>query len=286
MPIIDFRTYPVQIRELYDSAPGLRGPVADVFGFYCSPQPFSTFIHQMDAAGIDQTVLATLDCTTAHGAEIVPNEALAQIVRRSSRLIGFASVDPARADAAAILRSAVTTLDLRGLNLDPALQKFSVKDEKLAFPLYAEADTLGIPVTFQMGLNWAPLARTGDARPIDLEVVAETFPNLAIVIAHCGWPWVDEALALAVKYRNVHLDTAVLFGGRPESSVRAVFAERIGLDVVESTLREKIIFASDYPRVDPKRVARAVRMLELRPLTEAKILGANAAVLLSRRQVR
>jgi predicted TIM-barrel fold metal-dependent hydrolase len=215
----------------------------------------------------------------------VPNETIAQLAGSSDRFIGFGSVDPRRPDAVAVLRNAVTTLGLSGLNLDPALQKFSVRDEA-AFPVYAEADALGIPVTFQMGLNWAPRARTGDARPIDLEVVAETFPKLAIVIAHCGWPWVNEALALAVKYPNICLDTAVLFGGRPESTVRSVFVDQIGLDVVESVLRERILFASDYPRVDPKRVIRAVRMLKLRSLTEEKILGANALSLLSRRQGR
>ncbi|WP_166802498.1 amidohydrolase family protein [Microvirga pakistanensis] len=280
MTVIDFRTYPVQVRELYEQSPGLREPVRNIFGFYCSAQPLSTLIRQLDEAGVDKAVLSTLDCTTAHGASVIPNENIARLVRTSDRLIGFGSVDPSDSNASSELRDVVRQFDLKGLNLDPALQRFSVRDEKV-FPVYAAAEDLGIPVTFQMGLNWAPLARTGDARPIDIEVVADTFPTLPILIAHCGWPWVYEALALAIKYPNVHLDTAVLYGGRPESTVRTVFAEQIGLDVVESSLREKVIFASDYPRVDPKRVVRAVKMLGLRPVTEKKILGGNAASLLN-----
>jgi uncharacterized protein len=213
----------------------------------------------------------------------VPKEEIARLVGLSERLIGFASVDPGDADAPEALRDAIQRLDLRGLNLDPALQKFSVQDEKRAFPVYEAAQTLGIPVTFQMGLNWAPLARIGEARPIDLEAVAATFPKMPIVIAHCGWPWTLEALALAIKYPNVYLDTAILYSGRPESTVRTVLAEHFGLDVVESSLRDKLLFASDYPRVDPKRVARGIRMLGLRSLTEEKILGANAASLLNRK---
>lgn len=280
MTVIDFRTYPVQVKELYEQSPGLREPVRNIFGFYCSAQPLSTLIRQLDEAGVDKAVLSTLDCTTAHGASIIPNENIARLVKTSDRLIGFGSVDPSDSNASSELRDVVRQFDLKGLNLDPALQRFSVRDEKV-FPVYAAAEDLGIPVTFQMGLNWAPLARTGDARPIDIEVVADTFPTLPILIAHCGWPWVYEALALAIKYPNVHLDTAVLYGGRPESTVRTVFAEQIGLDVVESSLREKVIFASDYPRVDPKRVVRAVKMLGLRPVTEKKILGGNAASLLN-----
>jgi len=282
LAVIDFRTYPVQVKELYDHSPGLRAPVRDIFGFYCSSQPLLTLIRQLDAAGVDKAVLATLDCTTAHGAAIVPNDVLAHLVGQSDRLLGFASVDPNDTAAPAALDHAVGTLGLRGLNLDPALQRFRADDER-AFPVYEKADALGIPVTFQMGLNWAPRARIADARPLDLEAVAATFPKLRIVVAHCGWPYTMEALALAVKYPNVFLDTAILFSGRPESSVAAVFAGQYGLDVVEASLRERIVFASDYPRVDPKRVARAVRMLGLRPLTEKMIFGENAESLLNRK---
>lgn len=286
MSAIDFRTYPVQIKELYDHSPELRKPVLDIFGFYCSPQPMSTLIRQLDAAKIDKAVLSTLDCTTAHGSAVVPNDAVARLVKGNSRLIGFASVDPSDSDAPAALSHAVNDLGLQGLNLDPALQRFSVSDERTAFPVYEVANSLGIPITFQMGLNWAPLARTADGRPLDLEVVAATFPDLPIVVAHCAWPFTMEALSLAIKYRNVYLDTAILFSGRPESSVASVYAGQYGLDVVEASLRDKILFASDYPRVDPKRVARAVRMMGLRPLTEKKIFGDNAASLLNRKAAK
>lgn len=286
MTVIDFRTYPVQVKELYDMEPGLTGPVKDIFGFYCSSQPLSTLIGQLDVAGIDKAVLATVDCTTAHGAAVVPNEVLARLVATSDRLVGLASVDPGDASAPEQLQHAIETLGLKGLNLDPALQRFDVADERTAFPVYEKASQLGISVTFQMGLNWAPLARLSDASPVALERVAAAFPDLRIVIAHCAWPYTMEALALAIKFPNIYLDTAILFSGRPESSVAAVFANQYGLDVVEASLRDKIVFASDYPRVDPKRVARAVRMLALRPLTEKKIFGDNAASLLNRSPAR
>ena len=113
--------------------------------------------------------------------------------------------------------------------------------------------------------------------------MAATFPDLSIVVAHCAWPYTREALALAIKYRNVYLDTAILFSGRPESSVASVYVGDYGLDVVEASLRDRIVFASDYPRVDPKRVARAVRGLGLRPLTERKVMGENAEAILNRK---
>ncbi|WP_170971423.1 amidohydrolase family protein [Mesorhizobium sp. GR13] len=286
MSVIDFRTHPVQIKELYDSSPECRETVRRIFGFYCSPQPMSTLLRQLDVAGIDQAVLSTLDCTTAHGSPIVPNEAVAKLAAKSDRLIGFASVDPNDSAAPATLAYAVKDLGLRGLNLDPALQRFSVADERTAFPVYEAASQLKLPVTIQMGLNWSPLARTAYAKPLDLEPVADAFPDLPIIVGHCAWPFTMEALALAIKYRNVYLDTAILFSGRPESSVASVFVGDYSLDVVEASLRDKIVFASDYPRVDPKRVARAVRMMGLRKLTKEKIMGDTAAGLLCRKDTK
>lgn len=260
--------------------PGARDIARETFGFYVGPQPLTTLIGQLDEGGIDQAVLSTLDCTSSGRGVVASNEHIAELVELSNgRLLGFASVDPNLEDARSKLRHAVKDLGLRGLNLDPALQNFSLRDESV-FGVFEEADELGIPVVIQSGLNWSPIARTGSSRPIDIEVVAEKFPNLPIVVAHCGWPWVDEALALAIKYPNVYLDTAVLYGGRPESTIDRIFGQQIGTDVVEASLRDKIVFASDYPRVDPKRVARGIKMLGLRPATERMIMGANALSLL------
>lgn len=286
MTAIDFRVYPVQVQELYDLAPDSGARVRDVFGFYCSPQPMSTLIAQMEAAGVDTTILTTVDCTSRYGGAVVTNDVLAKLTAMSDRLIGFASVDPASPGAADQLRRAVGELGMRGLNLDPALQGFAMSDEGTAFPVYQAAAELRIPVTLQLGLHWSPVARSIDARPIDAEPAIAAFPEVNFVLAHCGWPWVEEALMLAIKYPNVYLDTAVLYGGRPESSVRRVFADRIGLDVVEASLREKVVFASDYPRVDPKRVARAVDLLGLREITRRKVMGENAASLLGQKGIQ
>lgn len=283
MTVIDFRTYPVQVQELYDADPGLRGAVRDVFGFYCTAQPLITWLHQMDEAGIDRAVMVALDCRTTHGATVVSNEQIADLMAQSDRVIGFASVDPGSTDAAAQLRQAVTDQGLRGLNLDPALQQFDPSDEATAFPVFEAALDLKIPVSVAVGHNWAPIAPTSFATPLSLEPAIRAFPGLDFVLPHLGWPFVQEALALAIKYPNVFLDTSVLFGGRPESSLRRVLEDQIGFDVVEASLREKLIFASDYPRADPKRFARGLRMLELRPLTEKKIFGLNAESLLTKK---
>ena len=151
--IIDLRSYPVQVAELFELDPRLARPVRDVFGFYCSSQPLLTLERQMDEAGVTLAVLTTVDCTSAHGASVVPNETLAALVKMSPRLAGFASVDPNDADAPAALAHAIEELGLVGLNVDPGLQRFDPSDERTFFPVVAAADALGIPVSVQAGLN-------------------------------------------------------------------------------------------------------------------------------------
>ena len=85
---------------------------------------------------------------------------------------------------------------------------------------------------------------------------------------------------LAVKYPNVYLDTAILYSGTPGDALRQVLAEQVGLDVIERSLFNKIVFGINYPRVDMRRFVRGVRALELSTATEQAIFTENASRLL------
>jgi predicted TIM-barrel fold metal-dependent hydrolase len=275
--VIDFNTHPVQIGELTEDDPALAAAIRDVYGFYVTPQPLATFLHQLDAAGIDQAVVLPVDCTSAHGAVVGTNEQIAGLAARSDRLIGFASVDPNAPGAAKLLERSVRDMGLRGLSLDPGLQGFDVAGPAAA-EVFAACTELDIPVSVQCGLNWAPQALA--VSPLALEPVLSRHPGLRLVIQHFAWPWVAEALMLAVKYPNVTLDTAILFAGTPQASVRQVLAEQVGVHVLDGALFNQVVFGSDYPRVDPKRVMWGIDALDLKPATREKILSGNARRLL------
>ena len=278
--MIDIHTHPVDIGELFEDDPGLEAAVDGVFGLHGSPQPLATFLAKLDASGIDRAVLLPIDCTSAHGCKIVSNEAIARLVADNPRFIGFASVDPNLSDAPATLEAAVRGLGLRGLKLDPALELFDIDDEKTAYPVYDACVRLKIPVLMHCGLSWAPKGRSSCAQPLRLESVVHEFPALRVVIAHCGFPWVSDALMLALKYPNVYLDTAVIYSGTPTDSLRRVLAQDIGLEVVDRSLHHQLVFGSNFPRVDHKRVVAAVRALGFSEWLENRIFHANAAELL------
>lgn len=278
--MIDFHTHPVMIRELVGEDPDLQRAVREVFQLHFPAQPLEVFLAELDEAGVERAVLLPVDCTTAHGCRIVTNEQVAELAGKNPRFVGFASVDPSDRKAGKELEKAIRGLGLKGLKLDPALQRFHLDDRERAWPLYQACAELGVPLLVHCGLSWSLVGQSKYARPLDLELAVQAFPRLRWVIAHCGWPWVEEALLLALKYRNVYLDTSVVTSGIPADSLRQVLAERVGLEVLERSLPRQLLFGSNYPRADIRRTVRGLAALPFSPSLRGRLMGGNAEELL------
>jgi predicted TIM-barrel fold metal-dependent hydrolase len=125
------------------------------------------------------------------------------------KFIGMAAVNPkyrgVRA-AVAELERAVTKLGLTGLKLYPMYDHYAVNDRDLAYPIFDMAQQLNIPVMIH--LSTTPVSDTVlmYGWPVLLDDVARAFPNLRLLVAHTGFPWVDECLVLGSRHRNVWMD--------------------------------------------------------------------------------
>jgi predicted TIM-barrel fold metal-dependent hydrolase len=69
------------------------------------------------------------------------------------------------------------------------------------------------------------------------------FPDLRIIMAHVGYPWVDEAVQVAWRNPNVHVD---LSGILPR-----YFPPQMWHYLQMPDLRERVLFGSDYPMLRP-----------------------------------
>jgi len=277
--MIDFHTHPVLIREFAEKYPNYERVARQVFNIGNNFQPLETFFLQMDVAGIEKAVLLPIDCRRARKDAVSSNEQVAELCALSPRFIGFASVDPLKKNAARELENAVKKLGLRGLKLHPALQDFRPHDRK-AMAVYEAAADLKIPLIIHTGMSWAPETPLARGNPLLLEEPAREFPGLSFVLAHWGWPWVWEATALALKYPNVYLDTSCLYYDSPKEFFQFVFSRQIPTTIIERSLRNKIIFGSNYPRVEIKNMVHALKSLALTEGCLRKILRENAERLL------
>jgi len=280
--MIDFHTHPVLIQELARKYPDYERSSREVFNIGNNLQPLETFFLQMDVAGIERAVLLPIDCKRSKKLAVSSNEQVAELCRRSSRFIGFASVDPLRKSAARELEQSTEKLGLCGLKLDPALQDFLPSDRKV-FAVYETAEALGIPLLIHTGLSWAPDTPLARSQPLLLEEPIRRFPKLNFVLAHFGWPWVWDAVALALKYPNVYLDTACLYYDSPREFFQFVFSQQIPTTLIERSLRNKIVFGSNYPRVEIKNMVHALKSLNLTEGCLEKIFRTNAEHLLQAR---
>ena len=277
--MIDFHTHPVLIREFAEKYPNYEHVARHVFKIGNNLQPLETFFLQMDVAGIEKAVLLPIDCRRARKHSVSSNEQVAELCAMSPRFIGFASVDPEKKGAARELEGAVKKLGLRGLKLDPALQDFRPNDRK-AMAVYEAAAGLGIPLLIHTGMSWAPATPLARGNPILLEEAIRGLPKLNFVLAHWGWPWVWEATALALKYPNVYLDTSCLYYDSPKEFYQFVFSKQIPTTLIERSLRNQIVFGSNYPRVEIKNMVHALQSLNLTEGCLKKILKENAERLL------
>jgi len=255
----------------------------EVFNIGNNFQPLETFFLQMDVAGIEKAVLLPIACERARKDPVSSNEQVAELCGMSDRFIGFASVDPMLPNAPKALESAITGLGLKGLKLDAALQDFDLNDPAV-FEVYEAAASLRIPVLIHTGMSWAPGTPLAQGQPLLLEKAIRRFSNLRFVLAHWGWPWVWDATALALKYPNVFLDTSCFYYDGPTEFFQFVFSRQIPTTLIERSLRNQVVFGSNYPRVEIKNIARALKSLSLTDGCLEKIFSTNAERSLGMRQ--
>jgi predicted TIM-barrel fold metal-dependent hydrolase len=228
-----------------------------------SPQ---AILEYLDEQGVDYAVALAEANPLMTGT--IANERVAQLCRCNDRLIPFASINPfLTADLVGELRHCVNQLGCRGLKLYPTYQHFYVNDARL-YPLYGEAQRLGVPIMVHTGSSVFRGARLKYGDPLYVDDVVVDFPELTMIMAHSGRGfWYEAAFFMAQLHRNVYMEIA----GLPPLKLPAYFPN------LERNA-DKIIFGSDWPSVtDIRGNIAAVRSLELSEESKTKILGGNAA---------
>lgn len=167
---------------------------------HCSGQERTDdVLRSLDEAQIDMAVLLAPFLSEGysmdHAASLQrANQHLSQLVKgHEDRLIGFAVVDPRDPAAPEHLRRAIETQGLRGVKMVPT--GWYPYDREVQ-PVFEVAHQLKLPILFHSGIFID--GRSGRfCRPVFFEALRD-FPGLRITLAHLGWPWTDEAVAVGL----------------------------------------------------------------------------------------
>jgi uncharacterized protein len=250
-------------------------------------------LRDMDEAGIDKTVILPLDRGFIYPEgdftfRDFNNLAGRYLKEAPDRIIAFAAVDPRRGPSGvAELKRCVEEMGFTGLKLW-TVAGFA-PDDIAYYPLYETAARLGINVLVHTGMGPAD-TYLWPCQPVRVDRIAVDFREMNFIMAHAGDPWVDEALAVALKNPNVYLDISAW---QP-----AAMRFPLGLAQLLSRAKlmhrgvSKVLFGSDWPlfsEICPQKawvdtirnisIPAPLEMMGLPALTDEdkeKILGQNA----------
>ncbi|MGA8922521.1 MAG: amidohydrolase family protein [Candidatus Dormiibacterota bacterium] len=233
------------------------GPFAKALGAYWKhdwvAKSEDEVIGEFRAAGVD-AVLVAFDIESVTGAPPCTNDYVAGMRDRHEDTVlqAWAAVDPLKMDAALVeARHAIEDLGMLGFHFHPIMGRYSVDDRRLR-PLFDLIDSLKVPVMIDVGTTGMGAGLPGGlgsklrhAHPLAVDELASEFPNLTIIAAHPGWPWVEEMTAVVLHKGNVYWE---LSGWAPK-----YFPDSLKKDI-RGRLRDKVMFGSDYPSLPYERV--------------------------------
>ncbi len=192
-------------------------------------------------------------------------------------IIPFGSVDPHKGKLAVREATELIEAGVHGFKFHPNTQRFWPNDPEF-FPLYDVIAQAGLIALFHSGTTGIGAGMPGGggvrlkySQPMAVDDVAAEFPGMDIILAHPSFPWQEEALAISVHKPNVYID---LSGWSPK------YFPEILVQYINTRLRDKMLFGSDFPLITPDRWLADFEKLPIRDEVRPLVLKENAARLL------
>ena len=253
MRIIDLHCYPGTQEWI-----NCQGPYVEALAKYWKrdwvAKTEAEVIREFTAAGIEACLVA-LDLESTVGTPPCGNEYVHGMWKRNEgRIIQcWGTVDPFKDTAISEAKHAVAELGLMGFHFHPIMQHFAVNEERF-YPLFETINALKVPIMLDVGTTGMGAGMPGGmgaiirhAHPLSVDQLAADFPDLKIICAHPGWPWIDEMTAVALHKGNVYWEMS---GWAPK-----YLPDGIKRDI-KGRLKDKIMFGSDYPSMPYERLFR------------------------------
>ncbi|HUY74590.1 MAG TPA: amidohydrolase family protein [Candidatus Dormibacteraeota bacterium] len=228
------------------------------------------FVEYMDRSGMEAVMIPAAKMNSWLTQKLIwdlsEEEVLAVCEQAPGRIFGLIGIDP-REGMQGVRKLAKWggNPHFVGAHLHPYGFGLEVNHRRY-YPFYAKCIELDLPLVVQIGHS-AEQMPSAMGRPILLDDIALELPELRIVAAHTGWPWVEELTALAWKHRNVYIGTSAHFPKYWDKSLVS-FANSRG--------RGKVLFGTDWPVMDHGDAIAAVKNLGLREDAEELLLSGAA----------
>lgn len=221
-------------------------------------------IASMDEAGIDYSLVIANKTGRERG---MTTDELVEISEQEPRLkaVGNLEVSSYSEHQLEHLFDLLSQKKIVGIKLYPGYEDYYPTDERL-FPLYKFCQENNKPVIFHTGSLLIGLPGIlKQVHPLNIDEVANKFPNLKIVMAHFGNPWVMDAAAVMYKNQNVYTDLSGFFTEYHNLSENEIKSFLSNLGQFKDYVGDfkKCLFGTDYPLYSQKEYLEAIEKLSL-----------------------
>jgi predicted TIM-barrel fold metal-dependent hydrolase len=253
-----------KVRAFFDAGIGSSTPLA-------YPNDHDFVVTSLHHEGVDS--LWTLPYSHKPGVARGLNEAAAETVKQFAlspiSVIGGLTVHPGDDDAVSIVSDAVDTLNLRVLKLHCSVGSFSIDDARLR-SVFSFANERRLPVVVHLGHNVN--GRTEADELPAIAATADSFPDMPMILAHCGHHSAPAALKLMSEHPSLHADLTPVVTEFPEVDAQ-------NLEV----LSDRILFGSDSPNTTISVTSCLQWLIDMNLSQKAltSIVGANAIRLIT-----
>ncbi|CAB4611366.1 unannotated protein [freshwater metagenome] len=253
-----------KVRAFFDAGIGSRLQLA-------YPNNHDYVVESLHREGVD--AFWTLPYAHKSGVARGLNEASAataqQFAEAPIQIIPGLTVHPGDDDAVTIVQDAVDSLALRVLKLHCSVGSFTIDDPQLK-PVFAFANERRLPVIVHLGHNVN--GRTEAEELPSIAKVSDDYPDVPMILAHCGHHSAPTALQLMREHPSLYADLTPVVSEFPDVDVESL-----------EELSDRILFGTDAPNTTIS-VTKCLQWLSEMNLSRnalSSIVGENASRLTS-----
>lgn len=257
-----------KVRAFFDAGVSARTPLA-------YPNDHDKVVQTLASEGVDEiwTLPYAHKPGVAEGLNVAAAATVQQFADSPLHVIGGATVHPGDDDAVTIVQTAIDELGLRVLKLHCSVGSFSIEDAGLASVL-GFANERRLPIVVHLGHNVNGRTEVDELPAIAR--TADTYPNIPLILAHCGHHSAPQATALMREHPSLYADLTPVVFEHPDVDSDSL-----------SALAPRILFGSDAPNtaISVTQCLQWLDGMDLSTDTQSAILGENARRLTSDVQV-
>ena len=217
-----------KVRAFFDVGIGGRMQLA-------YPNDHDFVVNSLHREGVD--AIWTLPYAHKPGVARGLNEASAataqQFAEAPMQIVPGLTVHPGDDDVVSIVQDGVDSLALRVLKLHCSVGSFTIDDPQLK-PVFAFAHERRLPVIVHLGHNVN--GRTEAEELPSIAKVSDSYPDVPMILAHCGHHSAPTALQLMREHPSLYADLTPVVSEFPDVDVESL-----------EELSDRILFGTDAP---------------------------------------